>query len=59
MKEEIKDPVVVFYDNTGAISISKNTMMHTKTKHIVIKYHFLREMVQDKEVILKYVNAKE
>ena len=33
--------------------------MHTKTKHIAIKYHFLRELVQDKEVRLKYVNTKE
>ena len=33
--------------------------MHTKTKHIAIKYHFLRELVQDKEVRLEYVNTKE
>ena len=33
--------------------------MHTKTKHIVIKYHFLTELVQDKEVRLEYVNTKE
>ena len=33
--------------------------MHTKTKHIVIKYHYLRELVQDKEVKIEYVNIKE
>ena len=33
--------------------------MHTKTKYIAIKYHFLRELVQDKDVRLKYVNTKE
>lgn len=33
--------------------------MHTKEKHIAIKYHFLRELVQDKEVRLEYVNTKE
>ena len=33
--------------------------MHSKTKHIAIKYHFLRELVQDKEVKLEYVNTKE
>ena len=33
--------------------------MHTKTKNIAIKYHFLRELVQDKEVRLEYVNTKE
>ena len=33
--------------------------MHTKTKHIAIKYHYLRELVQDKEVKMEYVNTKE
>lgn len=60
MKVEIKDPVVIFCDNTNAINISKNPMMNTKTKHISIKYYFLRELVQDKEVRLsKYVHTKE
>ena len=59
MKEEIKDPIVILYDNTSAINILKNPVMHTKTKHIAIKYHFLRELVQEKEVRLEYVNTKE
>ena len=59
MKVEIKDLVVIFCDNTSAINISKNPMMHTKTKHIAIKFHFLRKLVQDKEVRLEYVNTKE
>ena len=33
--------------------------MHTKTKHISIKYHYLRELVKDKEVKMEYVNTKE
>ena len=56
---EIKEPTIMFCDNTSAINISKNPMMHNKTKHIVVKYHFLRELVQHKEVRLEYVDAKE
>ena len=59
MKIEIKDLVVILCDNTSAINISKNPMMYTKTNHIAIKYYFLRELVQDKEVRLEYVNTKE
>ena len=33
--------------------------MHTQTKYISINYHYLRELVQDKEVRLEYVNTKE
>ena len=58
VKIEIKDSIVIYRDNTSAINISKNPVMHTKTKHIVIKCHFLRELVQDKEVRLEYVNTK-
>ena len=59
MKEEIKDPVVIYCDNTSAINISKNPMMHTKTKQIVIKYHLFKVLVQYKEVRLEYINIKE
>ena len=51
MKIEIKDLVVIYCDNTSAINISKNLVMHTKTKHIAIQYHFLRELVQDKVLV--------
>ena len=59
MKEDIIEPVILYCDNTSSINISKNHMMHTKTKHIAIKYHYLRELVQDKEVKMEYVNTKE
>ena len=34
-------PISILCDITSAISISKNLVMHSKTKHIPIKYHFL------------------
>jgi hypothetical protein len=36
------DPILIFCDNTSSISISKNPVMHSKMKHIPIKYHFLQ-----------------
>ena len=33
--------------------------MHTKTKHSAIKYHYVRVLVQDKEVKIEYANTKE
>ena len=59
MKEDITKPMVIYCDNTSAISISKNPLMHTKKKNIVIKYHYLRELVEDKEMRMEYVNTKE
>ena len=48
MKKEITNLVVIYSDNTSGIIISMNPIMHTKTKHIAIKYHYLRGLVQDK-----------
>ena len=33
--------------------------MHAKTKHIAIKYHYVRELVEDKQVKMEYINSKE
>ena len=59
MKEEFKGPMIIYYDNTSPINISKNPVSHTKTKHVNIKYHYLKELVQDKEVRLEYIIIKE
>ena len=59
MKEEIKNPMILYCGNTSAINISKNLVMHSETKHIAIKYHYVRELVEDKEVKMEYVNTKE
>ena len=59
MKEEIKEPMILYCDNKSAINVSKNLVIHSKTKHIAIKYHYVRELVEDKEVKMEYVNTKE
>ena len=54
-----EDPIVIHCDNMSALNISKNLVMHFKTKHIPIKYHFLREQVSQNVVKLEYVDTKE
>ena len=53
------EPIPIFCDNTSATNISKNPVMHSKTKHIPIKFHFLREQVTEKNIKLEYVETKE
>ena len=52
-------PIVINCDNTSAINMSKKPIMHSKTKHIPIKYHYLREQVSQKSSILEYIDTKE
>jgi hypothetical protein len=56
---EYYEPIPIYCDNKSAINISKNTVMHSKTNHIPIKYHFLREQAAEKNIIVEYVGTKE
>lgn len=41
-----------FCDNKSAIAIGKNPVCHNRTKHIAIKYHFIREAIENGEIQL-------
>jgi hypothetical protein len=55
---EYDEPIPIYCDNTSNISISNNPMMHSKTKHIPIKYHFLWEQIEEKNIRVEYVGRK-
>ena len=46
-------------DNTNAISISKNLVQHSTTKHIEIRHHFLRDHVQKGDITLEFISTKD
>ncbi|KAL2319243.1 hypothetical protein Fmac_028212 [Flemingia macrophylla] len=46
-------------DNTIAVNLSKNPVMHSRSKHIKIKHHFIRDYVQRGTFELMFVNTKE
>ena len=48
------EPTVIYEDNQPAISIAQNPQYHSKTKHIDIKHHFVREKVSDNTIKLEY-----
>jgi hypothetical protein len=56
---EYDEPIPIYRDNTSTIIISKNPVMHSKTNHIPIKYHFLWEQVAEKKIIVEYVGTQE
>jgi hypothetical protein len=41
------------------INISKNPFQHSKTKHIDIRHHYIRDLVENKIVTLEHVGTKE
>ena len=61
MKQMLKDygieqgTMCIHYDNSSAINISKNPILHSYTKHIEICNHFIRDFVEEKVVSLEFV----
>ena len=45
----------IMCDNTSAINLSKNPVLHSRTKHIEIRHHFLRDHVQRGDIALEFI----
>jgi hypothetical protein len=44
-----------FFDNIVAICLYKNAILHTRTKHIEVKHHFIRDCVQKEILDIKFI----
>ncbi|EWM20518.1 putative polyprotein [Nannochloropsis gaditana] len=49
------EPTMIMEDNQACIAMSNNPIKHKRTKHIHVRYHFVREKVESKEVELVYI----
>ncbi|GJR91755.1 ribonuclease H-like domain-containing protein [Tanacetum coccineum] len=47
--------VPIFCDNTSAIAISNNLVLHSRTKHIDIRYHFIRDHIHIGDIELNFI----
>jgi hypothetical protein len=50
--------VSIMCNNTSAIMISKNLILHARTKHIEIQHHFIRDHVESGDIELIHVDTK-
>ncbi|GJV08208.1 copia protein [Tanacetum coccineum] len=53
------DNIPIMCDNKGAIDLSKNPVQHSRTKHIEIRHHFLRDNVQKGNISIEKVSSKD
>uniref|UniRef100_A0A251V331 Putative zinc finger, CCHC-type n=1 Tax=Helianthus annuus TaxID=4232 RepID=A0A251V331_HELAN len=51
------DETVVVCDNQGAVQLSKNSVYHERTKHINVRLHFIRDVVNSKEVRIQQIGT--
>ena len=57
--DEEPTATVIFGDNQGAIALAKNPQFHSRTKHIAIQHHFVREKQAEGKVDLQYIPTEQ
>ena len=56
---EQKGATKIFCDNRSAIEMAKNPAFHGRTKHIDVQHHFIRHLVADNRIELKFCGTSE
>lgn len=57
--EECIGPVTLYIDNKSAIDLSKNPVFHGRSKHIDIRYHFIRECVERGDIVIRHIAGED
>ena len=50
--------ILIKCDNISVICLTKNLIQHSRTKHIDIRHHFIRDHVNNHNVILEFIDTK-
>ena len=56
---EFTEPVVLYEDNKACLDYSKNSTNHQRTKHISVRYHFIRDLITERVLQLKQIPSEE
>jgi transposase InsO family protein len=57
LRMPVQLPITLYSDNQGGIALTKNPVLHQRTKHVDIKHHYIRELVEAGTVNLAYVST--
>jgi len=49
--------IPIYFDNTAAICLSTNPILHSRAKHIEIKHHFIRDYVQKGVLDIQFIDT--
>ena len=52
-------PTKIFCDSKSAISLTKNPVFHGRSKHIDIKFHYIRDLVKEDEIAMEFCKSED
>ena len=64
MKQQLEDfgvnldHIPLKCENTSVINLTKNLVMHSRTKHIEIRHHFLRDLVLKGDCCIEFIDSE-
>ena len=48
---------ILWCDNVSALALASNPLFHARTKHIEVDYHFVREKVLNRDILVKFIST--
>ncbi|CAN1141195.1 Retrovirus-related Pol polyprotein from transposon TNT 1-94 [Linum perenne] len=55
----VSGPVKLYADNTSAIQIASNPVLHDRTKHIETHVHYIRDLIQEEKIKVLYISTED
>ncbi|XP_047326610.1 uncharacterized mitochondrial protein AtMg00810-like [Impatiens glandulifera] len=59
MKFEQCEPTIIHCDNMSSIAMTKNPIFHARSKHIELRYHFIRYLVTQEVISMKFIKTED
>ncbi|GKC42143.1 hypothetical protein Tco_1059865 [Tanacetum coccineum] len=54
-----REPTIIFCDNNSLIKLSRDPVLHGRSKHISVRFHFLRDRTRSQELELVYCRSED
>ena len=56
---KVKYPITIYVDNTGAIYLANNSTVGGRTRHVNIRYHYVRQYIEDGIIKIEFVKSQD
>jgi hypothetical protein len=59
LRQEETEPVELRVDNKSALALMKNLIFHERSKHIRVRYHYVRECVEEGSILADFISTQD